>query len=83
MVVIKLKDSSFTKIEVAKRGMSFRQFAESVGISHSYLSQVMNKKRNPSARVALKISQSLDFEMQDIFLITNVAKDNPPEYIKN
>jgi len=39
-----------------KRQISLRQMAKHLGVSHSYLSQVLNGKRPPSARVAQALS---------------------------
>ncbi|WP_142829015.1 helix-turn-helix domain-containing protein [Planococcus soli] len=66
---IQLKSSEETKIMLAKKGESMRSFSMLIGVSHPYLSQIMNKKRNPSARVAYKIAKGLGVKTEDIFLI--------------
>jgi transcriptional regulator with XRE-family HTH domain len=83
MISIELKSGIKTKILIAKTDKSLREFSKKIGISHPYLSQVLSGKRNPSATVAHKISKGLGLEIEDIFLIPNVAKDNPrKEFVK-
>ncbi|OKL37601.1 helix-turn-helix domain-containing protein [Domibacillus mangrovi] len=79
MIVITIKDFGSTRIEIARKGKSLRGFSKEIGISQSYLSQVLNGKRNPSASVAYKIAKGLMLEVEDIFFVNNVANDNPHE----
>lgn len=69
MVRVTLKDSLSTRLSIAKTGKSLRGFSKNVGISHAYLSQILNKKRNPSPTVAHKIASGLDTEIEEIFLV--------------
>lgn len=66
---IQLKNSAETKIMMAKKGKTIRSFSKLIGVSHPYLSQILNKKRNPSATVAHKIAEGLGVKVEDIFLI--------------
>lgn len=76
MISVTLKDESNTRLLIAETGMTLKSFSEKVGVSHPYLSQVLSGKRNPSPTVAGKIAEGLDKEINEIFLISNVAKDN-------
>lgn len=51
------------------QGFNSSQLAERVKISPSYMSQVINGKRNPSAKLAKDISIVLDVDIQDVFEI--------------
>ena len=76
MIRLQFKDSTKVKMMIAKKGNSLREFAKVIGISHPYLSQILNGNRNPSPTIAAKVAKGLEVEIEDIFLITNVAKDN-------
>ena len=52
---IVIKDTETVRKDILKRGMNMRQFAERVGITQHYLSNIMNGKRYPSATVAKEI----------------------------
>lgn len=71
-MIVYLKDEVRTKIMIAETGNSLRSFSEKINISHCYLSQIINKKRNPSPKVANKIAQGLGSKIDDIFLIKTV-----------
>lgn len=43
------------------------ELAEEVGIGKSYLSEIENGNRNPSARVGYKISKLLNFNMERFY----------------
>lgn len=65
-VVIKsrhLKELMFLK------GYNLSNLADEVGISISYMSQIMNGKRKPSAMLAGKISKVFNVSVQEIFTI--------------
>lgn len=74
MLRITLKNGDETRVLIAKAGKSLRSFASSIGISHCYLSQVINNKRTPSPGVAHKIAKELGQEIDDIFLVKMVDK---------
>lgn len=69
MVEFKLKDSTQTRLLIAKTGNTLRSFSSLVDISQGYLSQVISLKRKPSAKVAYKIATGLGVSIEDIFLI--------------
>ena len=76
MINVRAKDPIKIRIMIGKQGKSLKRFSSSIGISDPYLSQILNNKRNPSPVVADKIARGLGKEVEDIFLIENVAKDN-------
>ncbi|MDY0410127.1 helix-turn-helix transcriptional regulator [Virgibacillus soli] len=82
MLTITLKDGLETRIFIAEKGRSMRGFAKDIGISHAYLSQILNKKRNPSPAVAHKIACGLEKEIEDIFLIQTVDVTTDEKAIK-
>lgn len=72
MYIFLLKSSRDTKLLIALKGLTLRGFASYIGVSHSFLSQVLNGKRKPSAVVAKKIADGLGKEIEEIFLIKTV-----------
>lgn len=66
---ITLKDSTNTRLLIAKTGDSLRSFSKKIGISQGYLSQILSMKKNPSANVAYKIARGLNVDIEEIFLI--------------
>lgn len=54
---------------IALKGESMRSFAKSIGVSPSFISQVLNGKRKVSAVVAGKIAKGLDKKIDEIFLM--------------
>ncbi|MRB12218.1 helix-turn-helix transcriptional regulator [Bacillus thuringiensis serovar fukuokaensis] len=69
MVIVKIKDHIKIRLAIAKTGRSLRGFSETIGISHSYLSQILNGKHNPSPTIANKIASGLQAEIEEFFLI--------------
>lgn len=69
MVIIQLKDRKKVKVLIATAGKSLRSFSLEVGISHSYLSQILNGFKSPSPKVAKKIADGLGRSINDFFLI--------------
>lgn len=52
---------------IAKNGYSLRSFSKYSNISLSYLSLIVNKKAEPSPKMAKKIADKLNVCMEDIF----------------
>lgn len=52
---------------IAKRGHSLRSFSKISGISLSYLSLIVNNKATPSPKMAKKISENLNVNMDYLF----------------
>lgn len=64
-----LKNPKELKMAMALNGHSIRGFSREIGLSHSFLSQVINGKRNPSAATAKRISKGLKKDIDDFFLV--------------
>lgn len=60
------------KLRIAEKGLTLRDFSKEISVSHSYVSQILTGKRNPSAKVAGKISNGLGMDLKEIFLISLV-----------
>jgi putative transcriptional regulator len=73
-MTIKLKDAAAFRKELIMRGYSFNEFARVAGISGPYVAQIANGTRNPSAKVAKKISNALNVEFDDIFFVDDACK---------
>ncbi|RSK30982.1 helix-turn-helix domain-containing protein [Bhargavaea beijingensis] len=69
MVNFVLADPVKTRMDIAVKGYTLRGFASEIGISHSYLSQILNGQKNPAAPVATKISKGLQQPVDEIFLL--------------
>lgn len=74
MVTFTILSTDETKLLIAKQGDSVKTFSKKIGISDSYLSQIINRKRKPSAPLAKKISDNLDRDIKEIFFIENTCK---------
>ncbi|MFS4466149.1 helix-turn-helix domain-containing protein [Staphylococcus haemolyticus] len=49
------------------KGYNLSELAKELNIGVSYLSQILNSKKTPSAKLAKKIADTLDVEIKDIF----------------
>ncbi|MCJ0942390.1 helix-turn-helix transcriptional regulator [Mammaliicoccus sciuri] len=63
-VVIK---SRYLKELMFIKGYNLSTLADEVGISISYMSQIINGKRTPSAMLATKISKVFDVSVEGLF----------------
>lgn len=64
---IVIKDTYATKLDIIKLGVNMRQFAERVDITQHYWSNIMNRKRFPSAAVAKRIADEIGKPIQEVF----------------
>lgn len=64
---IVIKDTESVRKDILKRGMNMRQFAERINITQHYWSNIMNRKRFPSAAVAKRIADELGKTSQEVF----------------
>lgn len=55
MIKITLINEAETRLLIAKKGYSLRDFSREVNISHTYISQILNGRRNPSPNTAKKL----------------------------
>ncbi|WP_313469479.1 helix-turn-helix transcriptional regulator [Lysinibacillus sp.] len=69
MLKFVLKNPNELKMTMALNGLSIRGFSKEIGVSHSFLSQVINGKRNPSATTAKRIAAGLQKDIGDFFLV--------------
>ena len=74
MVTFTVLSTNEIKLLIAKQGESVKTFSKKIGVSDSYLSQIINKKRKPSAPLAKKISDNLEKDIKEIFFIDNTCK---------
>ena len=72
MIVFQIINTSSTKLLIAKKGLTLRGLSKEIGVSHSYLSQVIKGTKFPSATIARKLSDGLNKAIEDIFLIQMV-----------
>lgn len=75
-MIIILKNPDDFREKLLKNGYSIRSFANQIGLSSPYFSQIINNKRNPSGKVAKKILDELSLEFEEIFFINNVNKSD-------
>lgn len=64
---IVIKDTDATKLEVIKLGMNMRQFADRLEIGQSYLSNILQGKKNPSPSLAKRIADEIGKPIQEVF----------------
>lgn len=76
MIVFQLKNATNIKLLIAKKGLTLRGMSKEIGVSHSYLSQVIKGTKFPSATIARKLSGGLNKAMEDIFFI-QVVDEQP------
>lgn len=69
MYRFEILDGEKVKEIIALKGESMRSFANLIGVSPSFISQVLNGKRKVSAVVAGKIAKGLDKKIDEIFLM--------------
>lgn len=49
------------------KGFNVTSFAEEVGVGVSYLSQILNGKKTPRPKLAKKIAETLEVEIEEVF----------------
>lgn len=76
MLSCKIKNPITVKLLIAETGNSQKEFSKKVNVSHTYLSQVINGKRNPSLLVASKIANGLNTKVEDLFIIKTLNGRN-------
>ena len=64
---IVIKDTETVRRDILKQGMNMRQFAERINVTQHYWSNIMNRKRFPSAAVAKRIADELGKTIQEVF----------------
>jgi transcriptional regulator with XRE-family HTH domain len=74
MLNIIKKEDVDVKLLIAKRGINQKDFANNIGISQSYLSQLVNGLKKPSPATAGRIAKALKVDVNEIFFITSGNK---------
>ncbi|MDW4040612.1 helix-turn-helix transcriptional regulator [Staphylococcus saprophyticus] len=70
---IYIKNHYLKKIMFLK-GYNLSQLAIDTDVSLSYMSLIINGKRNPSAKLAKKIAGILEVEIEDLFIFEDEVK---------
>lgn len=68
LLKIVMHDNEVRKL-MLRNGLNVSALAEKVEVGISYMSQVINGKRNPSPKLAKRIADTLGVEITDIFTI--------------
>ncbi|MCD8892453.1 helix-turn-helix transcriptional regulator [Staphylococcus nepalensis] len=66
-MIISIKNNYLKKAMFLK-GYNLSQLATKTDVSLSYMSLIMNGKRNPSAKLAKKIAETLEVSIKDLFI---------------
>lgn len=64
---IVIKDTYATKLDIIKLGVNMRQFANRLDIGQSYLSNILQGKKNPSPALAKRIADEIGKPIQEVF----------------
>ena len=64
---IVIKDTYATKLDIIKLGVNMRQFANRLDIGKSYLSNILQGKKNPSPALAKRIADEIGKPIQEVF----------------
>lgn len=59
--------SSFLRKSMFLKGYDLSDLSNLIGVGISYLSQIVNGKKVPSPKLAKKIADALEVEIEDIF----------------
>jgi len=68
-----LKDIGNFHVLLLRKGFTKRELGRQAGISEVYAQQIANGDRNPGAKVARRICESLEVEFDDIFFIADAC----------
>lgn len=79
MIKFTVRDKADVSILIAKKGCSLRNYAKEIGISNALLSQVLNKRRNPSPEMAKKIAGGIGKSIDDIFFVNCAHTESEKE----
>ncbi|HZG81765.1 MAG TPA: helix-turn-helix transcriptional regulator [Brevibacillus sp.] len=71
---IRLKDLERFEELIIRKGHSKRSFAEVAGIGQVTALQIANGERNPSPRIAKRITDALEVEFDEIFVIEKTTR---------
>jgi len=71
---IVLKDTEKFNEMLLRKGFTKRELGRRSGISEVYSQQIANGDRNPGAKVAKRICESLEVDFDDIFFVIDIRK---------
>lgn len=66
---IKVKNLNKLRKNILIQGLTVKEFAKETEINYGYLISILNGKRTPSPKLAKRISQKLNKNVDDIFFI--------------
>lgn len=75
MNVLRLKEI------LRQKGMSGKSLAETVGITETSLSRIINGDQQPRFELLLQIAEALDVDIRDLFIPTK-ENENPTEALQ-
>jgi transcriptional regulator with XRE-family HTH domain len=67
--------------EINKKKISLRAIAKSVGMSHAYLSELLNNKKQPSFTVASELAEYLEIPWLQFLQLSGKIGDNEEEIL--
>lgn len=74
---IKVKNLNKLRKNILIQGLTVKEFAKETEINYGYLISILNGKRTPSPKLAKRISQKLNKNVDDIFLFSFGCKSKP------
>lgn len=74
LIDVEFRDRRKVLLAIAQSGYSLRGFADKIGISQGYLSQLLKGDKTPSPTVAYKIAKGLETDVTDVFLFKVIDK---------
>ncbi|MBP3953623.1 helix-turn-helix transcriptional regulator [Bacillus suaedae] len=66
---IKVKDYEKFNVLLLRKGFSKTEFSKVIGLSQTMMVQLTNGSRNPSPKTAKKITEVLEIDFDEIFVI--------------
>lgn len=68
MTLLKENANSILKEELESRGLKQKFVAENIGVTTTYLSQLLNGSRNLSVEIAIKTARFLNVPLEKILI---------------
>jgi transcriptional regulator with XRE-family HTH domain len=69
------------QLEINKKQISLRSIARNVGMSHAYLSELLNNKKQPSFSVASELAEYLGIPWSQFLQLSGKIGDNEEEIL--
>ncbi|HBK53680.1 MAG TPA: XRE family transcriptional regulator [Syntrophomonas wolfei] len=77
-----LKDIGKFNELLLRKGFTRRELGRQASISEVYAQQISNGDRNPGAKVAKRICETLEVDFDEIFFVSNVCKSEQTDIDK-